>query len=56
MILGTVIPWRRTISAHIGCSRHRDQRRPGGLLPNCGPIHTFRAVMWLGRPWLIRRI
>ena len=56
MMLGILIPWPRTISAHIGCSRHRVTPRPGGLFPNCGPVHTFRAVMWLGRPFRIRRL
>lgn len=56
MILGILIPVRRTITVNIGCSYHRQKRRPGGLFPNCGPVRTFTAVMWLGRPWRIRDV
>lgn len=56
MIFGLVVPVRRTIRAHVGCRFHRGSKLPSGRFPDCGPVGTFTAVVWLGRPWRIRRL
>lgn len=56
MIFGLVVPVRRTIRAHVGCRFHRNSKLPSGRFPDCGPVGIFTAVVWLGRPWRIRRL